>query len=352
MLKHRSGGLDVELSERKEKILSAIIERFLTTGEPVGSKFIVDVLTFPVSSATVRNEMAYLSDMGYLDQPHTSAGRIPSDKGYRYYIDRLLRNYSPSDADMFRILSSIDRSEGDSVGLLSQLCGTLSTVTGLTAVAVTPHSERAVITGTQVVPLSTKTAMVIVRTSAGVTKSRTAKLEVDPDYELVELFYNVTGANFIGVQAAEFTTAKLQCAAAALGEKSLDIMPLIVSFFEAALEASGADVIVKGHDYLLSSSELSSTALEIMELMRNKNAAAHIMETGDGEALELSIGAENEYQCLRHAAVIKAPYKAGEDAGGSIGVIGPTKTDYSRVIPLVKYISEIASAILGEVTDK
>ncbi len=341
----------MELSERKEKILSAIIERFLTTGEPVGSKFLVDVLTFPVSSATVRNEMAFLSDNGYLSQPHTSAGRVPSDKGYRYYIDRLLRNYSPSDADMFRILSSIDRSEGDSVGLLSQLCETLNTVTGLTAVAVTPHSESAVITGTQVVPLSAKTAMVIVRTSAGVTKSRTAKLEVDPDFELIELFYNVTGANFIGAKASDFTTAKLQCAAAALGEKSLDIIPLIVSFFDAALEASGADVIVAGHDALLSNPELSSNSIEIMELLRNKGAAAHVMEVNSDETLELKIGAENEYHCLSRAAVIKAPYKAGEDAGGSIGIIGPTKTDYSRVIPLVKYISEIASAILSEVID-
>ena len=82
----------MELSERKEMILSAVIERFLATGEPVGSKFLVGVLSVPVSSATIRNDMAYLSDMGYLDQPHTSAGRIPSDKGYRYYIERLLQN--------------------------------------------------------------------------------------------------------------------------------------------------------------------------------------------------------------------------------------------------------------------
>ena len=178
----------MELSERKEKILSAIIERFITTGEPVGSKFLVEVLSFPVSSATVRNEMAFLSDMGYLSQPHTSAGRIPSDKGYRYYIDRLLMNFSPSDADMFRILSSIDRTDGDTVGILTQICETLSAVTGLCAVAVTPHSDSSVITGTQVIPLSKKNAMVVVKTSAGVTKSRIARLECDIDYELIELF--------------------------------------------------------------------------------------------------------------------------------------------------------------------
>ncbi len=341
----------MELSERKEKILSAIIERFITTGEPVGSKFLVEVLSFPVSSATVRNEMAYLSDMGYLSQPHTSAGRIPSDKGYRYYIDKLLMNFSPSDADMFRILSSIDRTDGDTVGILTQICETLSAVTGLCAVAVTPHSESSVITGTQVIPLSKKSAMVVVKTSAGVTKSRIAKLECDIDYELIELFHNVTAANFIGIEPAQFTTAKLQSTAASLGEKSLDIMPLIVSFFEAALEASDADVIVAGYEALLSSEELTSSGLEIMQLLRSKTAAASLMEADKETAVRLQIGTENEFSCLRRAAVIKAPYSAGEFSHGSIGVIAPTKTDYSRVLPLVKYISEITGAILSETID-
>lgn len=341
----------MELSERKEKILSAIIERFITTGEPVGSKFLVEVLSFPVSSATVRNEMAYLSDMGYLSQPHTSAGRIPSDKGYRYYIDKLLMNFSPSDADMFRILSAIDRTDGDSAGVLTQICGVLSSVTGLTAVAVTPHSENPLITGTQIIPLSVKTAMVVVKTSEGITKSRIARLECEIDYQLIELFYNVTAANFVRTPAAEFTTARLQSTLINLGEKSLDIMPLIVSFFEAALEASRADAIVSGQEAVLSSEELVSSGLEIIGLLRNRDAAVSLMDTDKDSPVELQIGTENEFSCLRRAAVIKAPYKVGENAYGSIGVIGPTKTDYSRVLPLVKYISEITGVILTEMTD-
>ena len=332
-------------------ILSAVIERFLTTGEPVGSKFLVGVLSVPVSSATIRNDMAYLSDMGYLDQPHTSAGRVPSDKGYRYYIEKLLLNFTPSDADMFRILSSIDRSEGDTVGILSQICDVLSAVTGLTAVAVTPHSENAVITGTQLIPLSNKNVMLVVTTSVGVTKSRIAKLDCEIDYPLMELFYNVTAANFIGINCSEFTTAKLQCVAASLGERSLDIMPLMVSFFEACLEASGADVIVKGQSQLLESAELSSTALEIIELLRNKSAASAVFEADKDQPVEIKIGTENEFRCMRRAAVIKAPYKIGDASVGSIGVIGPTKMDYSRVLPLVKYISEVAGTILAEVIE-
>ncbi|MBE6716237.1 MAG: heat-inducible transcription repressor HrcA [Ruminococcaceae bacterium] len=338
----------MELSERKELILSAVIERFLTTGEPVGSKFLAGMPNVSVSPATIRNEMALLSDMGYLDQPHTSAGRIPSDKGYRYYIDKLLQNFSPSDGDVFRILSSIDHSEGDTVSVISQICDVLSAVTGLTAVAVTPHSENGVITGTKLIPLSSKSAMVVVSTSAGVTKSRIARLGCEIDYPLMELFYNVTAANFTGVQSSALNSAKLQTAASSLGERSLDIMPLIVTFFEAALEASGADAVVKGHSHILSSVELAQDAVQIIELLRNKNTVTALMEADTDSPVSLKIGSENEFSCLRRAAVIKAVYKVGEDAAGCLGVIGPTKTDYSRVIPLVKYISEVAGSILEQ----
>jgi len=338
----------MELSERKELILSAVIERFLTTGEPVGSKFLAGMPNVSVSPATIRNEMALLSDMGYLDQPHTSAGRIPSDKGYRYYIDKLLQNFSPSDGDVFRILSSIDHSEGDTVSVISQICDVLSAVTGLTAVAVTPHSENGVITGTKLIPLSSKSAMVVVSTSAGVTKSRIARLGCEIDYPLMELFYNVTAANFTGVQSSALNSAKLQTAASSLGERSLDIMPLIVTFFEAALEASGADAVVKGHSHILSSVELAQDAVQIIELLRNKNTVTALMEADTDSPVSLKIGSENEFSCLRRAAVIKAVYKVGEEAAGCLGFIGPTKTDYSRVIPLVKYISEVAGSILEQ----
>lgn len=341
----------MDLSARKELILSAIIERFITTGEPVGSKFLVEILGIPVSSATVRNEMAYLSDMGYLSQPHTSAGRVPSDKGYRYYIDKLLMNFTPSEADMFTVLSSIDRSQGDVSEILSQICGVLSSVTGLAAVAVTPKAESFTIKGTQLIPLGRKSAMVVVSTSTGMTKSRISKLDCEIDYALAELYYNVTAANFIGIDPSELTLAKLQGVAASLGERSLDIMPLVVSFFEASLEAAGAEVIVKGHANILSCEELSRDALEITELLGNNTATATLMEADKTAPVELKIGSENEFPCLHRAAVIKAPYQAGEGAVGSVGVIGPTNTDYSRVIPMVKYISEIAGNILAEITE-
>ena len=341
----------VELSERKEKILSAIIERFISTGEPVGSKFIASALPVAVSPATIRNEMAFLSEKGYLDQPHTSAGRVPSDKGYRYYIDRLLQSYAPSDADMFRILSRIDHSEGDSDAVIAQGCEMLAEMTGCAAAVSSPDPEGAVIKNAQLVPVSPKSAMVLVTTTAGVLKNRIARVEREIDYATAELFYNTVSANFTGIPAGAVTAAKIQSVTASLGEKALELMPLLVSFYECVRAAAESTVTVKGHSNLLETPELRGSAPEIIELLNSEDAVKRLLQTHTDAPVELSIGTENEFTCLRGAAVIRAGYRSGNGRGGTAAVIAPTKTDYAKVIPLVKYISGVIGGVLTELSE-
>ena len=341
----------MELSDRKEQILSAIVERFIATGEPVGSKLLAAMLPLSVSPATIRNEMASLSEKGYLDQPHTSAGRVPSDKGYRYYIDRLLQNYAPSDADMFRILSRIDHSEGDSNAVLSQICEILAELTGCAAAVSSPDPEGADVKNAQVVPISRNSAMVLVTTTAGVLKNRIARLDREPDYDMLELFYNVVSANFTGVPLSAVTAAKIQSAAASLEEKALDLMPLLVSFYECVSAASESTVTVKGHSNLLNVPELRSSAPEILDLLNSEEALQRLLRTTTDAPVELSIGTENVFPCLRSATIIRAAYKPGGGRGGTVAVIGPTKSDYARIIPLVKYISGVTGAVLTELSN-
>ena len=341
----------MDLSDRKEQILSAIIERFIATGEPVGSKLLAAMLPISVSPATIRNEMAYLSETGYLDQPHTSAGRVPSDKGYRYYIDRLLQNYAPSDADMFRILSRIDHSEGDSNEVLSQICEILAELTGCAAAVSSPDPEGTDVKNAQLVPVSKKNVMVLVTTGAGVLKGRIARLEREPDYELTEPFYNVISAHFTGMPVGAVTAAKIQSAAASLGEKALELMPLLVSFYECVCAAAESTVTVKGQSNLLHIPELRGCASEIIELLNNEEAAQRLLRMASDAPVELNIGTENEFGCLRGATIIRAAYRAGESRGGTVAVIGPTKSDYSRIIPLVKYIAGVTGAALKELGD-
>ena len=338
----------VELSERKEKILSAIIERFISTGEPVGSKFIAAALPVTVSPATIRNEMAFLSENGYLDQPHTSAGRVPSDKGYRYYIDRLLQNYAPSDADMFRILSRIDHSEGDSDAVIAQACEMLAELTGCAAAVSSPDPEGAAVKNAQLVPVGPKSVMVLVTTTAGVLKNRIARVEREVDYATAELFYNVISAHFTGAPAGGVTAAKIQTVTASLGEKALELMPLLVSFYECVRAAAESSVTVKGISNLLETPELRGSAPEIIGLLNSEDAAQLLLKMRSDAPVELSIGTENEFACLRGAAVIRAAYQSGSGRGGTAAVIAPTKTDYAKVIPLVKYLSGVIGAALAE----
>lgn len=338
----------MELSERKENILSAIIERFILTGEPVGSKFLATALPVPVSSATIRNEMAYLAEAGFLDQPHTSAGRIPSDKGYRYYIDRLLRNFAPSDSDVFRILSRIDQTEGDSDRIITQIADVLAQLTGCAVIASFPDAEGSVITNVQIMPVGRKNAMTVVSTSSGVLKSRITRLEKEPDYELLEVFYNVAAANFLGKAVTEIGTATIQSVAASLGEKSLELTGLLVSFFDCVKACAETGYAVRGQSNLLGFAELKNSAADIMELFGDAEAIPELLKMHTDSPVELRIGSENLYSCMRSAAVIKAAYTVNGQPGGVIAAAGPTKMDYSRIIPLVKYISGVAGSLLTE----
>ena len=338
----------LELSERKENILSAIIERFILTGEPVGSKFLAATLPLTVSSATIRNEMAFLAEKGYLDQPHTSAGRIPSDKGYRYYIDKLLHNFAPSDSDVFRILSHIDHSEGDSDRILSQVAEVLAELTGCAVIATTPDAEGSVIKNIQIIPVSKKTAMTVVTTSSGALKSRIARLEKEPDYSLLEIFYSTAAANFIGRPLTEINTATIQSVASSLGQTALELTPLLAAFYDCIKACTDTDFIVKGHSNLLNSEELRNHAVDMIELFGDSDALKNMLKFRSDSPVELRIGTENIFSCMRNAAVIKAVYEVNGSRGGMIAVAGPTKMDYSRIIPLVKYISGITGQLLTE----
>lgn len=325
-----------------------MIERFINTGEPVGSKFLAATLPVSCSPATIRNEMAFLAENGFLDQPHTSAGRIPSDKGYRYYIEKLLSNFTPSSVDMFRILSEIDHSEGDTNEILSQTCSLLARLSGCAAAAMTPDTKGAVIRSTQVIPMSRRKALVVVSTSSGVIKNRIARLENDIDYPLMELFYNTVAANFTDLPAEEISAATLQTVLASLGEKSLELAPLLISFYECALACCESGVIVRGQSNLLNSADLHAAAADMIELLNDGDAAWNLLQLRSDSPVELKIGTENEYSCMRRAAVIKTEYRIGDIPGGTIALIGPTKMDYSRNIPLLKYIAGVAGSLLTE----
>jgi heat-inducible transcriptional repressor len=247
---------------------------------------------------------------------------------------------------MLRISSGIDHFEGDARVLLTQACDVLSQLTGAMAVAVTPYFPAAVISNVQLLPIGKRSAVVVFSTSAGVFRSKIAKLHTDADYELYELFYNVCAANFVGSACTALTRADLQRAVLSLGARALDVAPLLVSLFEAISECAEADVIARGQSALLSS-ELAADAPKIIELTANKDAIVRLLRENVSGEPKIRIGAENGYPFMRSAAVLTSPYSAGGAEAGAIAVIGSVKTDYAHVLPLVKYVSDVIGTLLS-----
>lgn len=339
----------MELSERKKKILASVTERYIMTGEPVGSKVLCDSLT--VSSATIRNEMSELSEIGYLEQPHTSAGRIPSQKGLRFYINNLMQSYDINDADRFTVQSRLDNSDGEPHEILSEAAKLLSEMTGCTAVALTPYDRHATIKRIELVPMSLKTVLVVVLMSTGVIKSRICRSDSDIDLETAELFYNIAAAHFVGRSAVEFTVADIQTLAASLGEKALVMTPMLVALTELSDEASRCTVITEGQSNLLNFKELESDVYNIYECMKHAPALASIINKGN-ENLNILIGRESLHRAFENVSVISSKYSVGGKDVGAVGIIGPLRLDYARIIPNIMYISETVSKVLSEMIDE
>ena len=310
----------MELSERKEKILAAVVEQYIKTGEPVGSKALLDSLDMSVSSATVRNEMADLGYLGLLDQPHTSAGRVPTGEGYRYYVDNLVPE-------------------------------ALAYLTQCAAVMTTPSGENTKIKRVELVPISPHTAMIVLLASNGILRSKLFRLDSAIDTTICETFYNVAQAMLIGVLVSSLTPAYLQSIAARLGMESLAMFPMLSAVAELSQSAAQPHVFLSGQSNLLHHREYAGRAYELLEFLSRGTPLRTLADSMKGE-LEIRIGRENGFVQLDNSSVILARYTVGEDSSGSIGIIGPTRMDYRRLVPGLKYISQCISKTMEKALEE
>lgn len=340
-----------ELNDRKQKILACVVEQYIVTGEPVGSKALLDVLPFSVSSATVRNEMAELSDLGYLEQPHTSAGRIPSQLGYRYYVDKLMNNYELSETDKRTIENRLGKELRSPEKVLEQASNILADITNCAAVSTTPSDEAAVIRRVELVPISTKLAMIVMLTSSGILKSSVTRTDSELTLDIVEAFYNITNKYFLGKPAGELSLALIQTLAVSLGDKALVMTPLLVALSDLAGTASQSDLFLEGQSNLLHHKELETGAYELMEFLR-KGEPLNQLFSAHKDAINILIGKENLYRELENSSVIFSKYNIGGQDSGTLGIVGPTNIDYARLIPSLKYLTSIVGKILTDTVEE
>lgn len=338
-----------ELSERKKQILAAVVEQYIKTGEPVGSKGLLSSTGMSVSSATVRNEMSELAAMGYLEQPHTSAGRVPSQKGYRYYVDNLMKSREIDELNRRMIEAGISSAVGDPERLIAQAGEVLADLTKCACVSTAPGGEAMIIKRIELVPVGIHSAMLVLLTSNGILKSRLCRLDCELTAKICEQFYNIIQSCIIGKPASEISVASMQTVAATLDGDVFAMLPLMAAVCELARSTASSRIMLGGSSNLFSS--YGNDAMELLEFL-NKTEPLSAVMGGITEPIDVKIGRENLYRQLENSSVIVAKYSVGGNDSGTIGIIGPTRMDYENIIPSVKYLTNLVGRLITQAIEE
>ncbi len=340
----------MDLNDRKKQILQAIIDEYIGSAEPVGSRAISKKHELGLSSATIRNEMADLEEMGYLIQPHTSAGRIPSDAGYRFYVNSLMKRYRIG-------LEAVERLQSELAGRLQSLdravkrAGFLASVlTDYTTVVSAPAGERAEIKKIDMVPVSSEAVTLIIVTRNVRSRLINAKLSFDE----CENIAAVLNARLRGRSAEEITYDTIRGIESELCEK-LSVQPkLLINVlhfvYDAVTEAEDTEIYVENAKSILQYPEYRDIdkAREIFSFLDDKsNLKQLIAETGENEGVNARIGGENDPEIMKDCSLVTVNYSLDGKAVGKIGVIGPKRMDYAKVFASLDLISHEIDKLLG-----
>ncbi|MFU0832117.1 MAG: heat-inducible transcriptional repressor HrcA [Oscillospiraceae bacterium] len=336
------------LTPRQQKILAAVIELYIKTGEPIGSKSLCETLDFNVSSATVRNEMSILSELGLLEQPHTSAGRVPTEKGYRIYIDRLMKRPGITGDEKRYLDSLILPSAYDPEKLLTGVAKVLASMTKFAAVSTTPSGESAVVRAIQLVQTSRRTAMVILMTSAGTMKSRVFHCDFDITPEILRVFFRMLNEKLIGVPVSSITPAYIQSLAASMGDMAMMLSSALSAVADAAQESMQSEVCLDGEINLLFYPEFGQEEIRrIMDFLSRPSELCRLLSQKKDE-MRVMIGQESRRPELRDSSVIVSRYSVGGKDAGAIAIIGPMRMNYGRIMSSMQYLSASVGRMLTE----
>lgn len=342
----------INISNRKIKILYAIISNYIKTGEPISSKNLCNLLDFSVSSATIRNEMSELTELGFLEQPHTSAARVPSFYGYKFYINELMpkKNISPK----FRI--SVDEALNIKLKLstpeeiLKSASNLLAKLTNLTVISTIYANKNSIIKNIQLVKTSKTSIMLILSTSNGLVKTKIFKCEYEINSKILILLYNHLNEKFLGIKLSDITPGFIQSVAASLGELYLLIPNALLAILEIAKESLKNDIYIAGQANLLLIPDVSYNILKVFNLLNCSDYAENLLLNVDS-GTTISIGRDNIYEELFNMSIIKTTCCFNNEILGSIGIIAPVRVDYSNLIAEIEYIASTVSNLLGNILD-
>lgn len=332
------------LDERKRRILQAIIDDYINTAEPIGSRTIARKHELGLSSATIRNEMADLEDMGFLAQPHTSAGRVPSDKGYRLYVDQLMPvvEITHEEADAIRIAMEVRINEMSQ--LIRQASAVLSKFTRYTSMAITPQIKKSYLKALQVVPVDAGKALVIVVTNAGLVRNTLVNLNMEVKPEILISISNILNERLSGLAIDQFNATIIKELEEQTGIPKDILFPVLEAAADCINHIDHPEVYMDGATNIFNYPEFRDIlkAKEFMSIMDEKaNLFRLLNDCIDNMGISIKIGAENDISGIKDCSIVTANYTMGGNLIGTIGIIGPTRMEYPRVISSMSYIRKM-----------
>ncbi len=345
-------GRDEALGERAQHLLRILIETYIRDGQPVGSRALSRESGLQLSSATVRNVMADLEELGFVSSPHTTAGREPSDKGYRFFVDTLLQLQPPDEAASAEMRRQLEVHHDNPNELIATVSQMLSAATRLAGVVTLPRARPAAVTQIEFVALSENRVLVVLVYNDREVQNRIIQLERHFSSDELKRASNYLNEQFRGRSLREVRQEilrQLSEAHAHMNQIMLEAITVAQQVFEGGGEGR-LEYVIKGETNLMGAGELSSVEKlrRLFEAFNEKRDFLHLLDQSlKAEGVQIFIGHESGYQILDDCSVITAPYAHGGSVIGVLGVIGPTRMAYERVIPIVDMTAKLLSGALN-----
>ncbi len=337
----------MELTPRKQAVLKAIVKAYIETGEPIGSKNLVALIDNAPSSATLRNEMSELCELGFLHQPHTSAGRIPTSSGYRLYVDSLMNKSELSKETETIIDNAFAEIHSEPESIPAAAAQILSKLTGLPAISCLMTERPARIKRIELLPIGRFSVMLLIITDDGRTRNRIYRQGKNFTKELENEFYSLIDKRIKGKFVNELTRAYIQGVIAEAGLYSLELLPLLTAVFETALEIEETDLKLQGENTLYNIFGSEEKAAKVLSLIRRRDPIISILEN-IGDNVGAIFGSDTEYNELHKDTIIAAKFSGGDKYKGYIGIIGPNRISYDKIMPGIEYTAQKLTKLITE----
>ncbi len=338
-------------NERAQYLLSVLIQRFIRDGQPVGSRTLSRDSGLDLSPATIRNVMSDLEHLGLISAPHTSAGRIPTSQGYRLFVDTLVRYKPPEEGEMQQLRSELSEQSDDSDAFVNSVSKMLSALTNMAGVVTMPRGQKSVLRQIEFLGLSDNRVLVILVINDREVQNRILHTEHNYSASELQRATNFINENYVGSDLADIRKhliEELDATRDTMNQAMRDVVTVAQSALEGASSAGG-EFVIRGETNLMDFAELSDieTIRRLFDVFSRKRFMLDLLDRSiNADGVQVFIGEESGYGLLDDVSVVTAPYKVDDNHVGVLGVIGPKRMAYDRVVPIVEITAKLLSSAL------